>query len=80
MAATTRWWPRTSRRTTTRWPRAGSRPRPTRAPRYEQPQAIAEAPASREALEAKATEIGIKFDGRTSDKKLRDLIAATLEA
>lgn len=35
---------------------------------------------TRAELEQKATELGIKFDGRTSDKKLRDLIAATLEA
>jgi hypothetical protein len=48
---------------------------------HEQPPATpVEAPASREALEAQATDLGIKFDGRTSDKKLRDLIAATLEA
>ena len=38
-----------------------------------------EAPPTREELEAKATELLIKFDGRTSDKKLRDLIAADLE-
>ncbi len=30
-------------------------------------------------LEAQATELGLKFDGRTSDKKLRDLIAASRE-
>lgn len=30
---------------------------------------------TREDLEAKATELGIKFDGRTSDKKLSALIA-----
>src|SRR5262245_51663474 len=35
-------------------------------------------PPTREELEMKATELQIKFDGRTSDKKLRDLIAATL--
>jgi hypothetical protein len=34
---------------------------------------------TRAELEQKATELGLKFDGRTSDKKLRDLIAATLE-
>lgn len=34
---------------------------------------------TRAELEQKATELGIKFDGRTSDKKLSDLIAATLE-
>jgi hypothetical protein len=36
------------------------------------------APATREELEQKAAELGIKFDGRTGDKKLADLIAATL--
>lgn len=34
------------------------------------------APPTREELEAKAIELGIKFDGRTGDKKLSDLIAA----
>jgi hypothetical protein len=37
------------------------------------------APATREELERKANELQIKFDGRTSDKKLADLIAATIE-
>jgi len=32
------------------------------------------APATRAELEAKATELGLKFDGRTSDRKLSDLI------
>lgn len=46
----------------------------------EAPKATAEdAPPTRAELEQKATELGLKFDGRTSDKKLRDLIAATLE-
>lgn len=36
-------------------------------------------PPTRAELEAKATELEIKFDGRTSDKKLRDQIAAALE-
>ena len=35
---------------------------------------------TREELEAKATELGIKFDGRTSDTKLGSLIAKALEA
>ena len=39
-----------------------------------------DAPATREELEAKAKELEIKFDGRTSDKKLGDLIAAALVA
>lgn len=34
---------------------------------------------TRAELEAKATELGIKFDGRTGDKKLGDQIAAALE-
>lgn len=34
---------------------------------------------TRAELEAKATELGIKFDGRTSDKKLGDQISAALE-
>lgn len=37
------------------------------------------APPTREELEQKATELGLKFDGRTSDRKLRDMIAAALE-
>jgi hypothetical protein len=36
-------------------------------------------PPTRDEIERKATELGIKFDGRTSDKKLRYMIAATLE-
>jgi uncharacterized protein YunC (DUF1805 family) len=36
-------------------------------------------PATRAELEQKANELGIKFNDKTSDKKLRDLIAATLE-
>jgi len=38
-----------------------------------------DAPPTRAELEQKAAELGLKFDGRTSDRKLRDLIAATLE-
>lgn len=33
---------------------------------------------TREELEAKATELGIKFDGRTGDKKLNQLIESKL--
>jgi hypothetical protein len=36
-------------------------------------------PPTRAELEAKATELGIKFDGRSSNKKLGDQIAAALE-
>lgn len=39
-----------------------------------------DAPPTRPELEAKALELGIRFDGRTSDKKLGALIAASLEA
>lgn len=35
---------------------------------------------TREELEAKATELKIKFDGRTSDKKLGQLIESKLSA
>lgn len=38
------------------------------------------APPTREELETKATELGIKFDGRTSDAKLGSLIAKAMEA
>ena len=37
-------------------------------------QAQDDAPPTRTELEAKATELGIKFDGRTKDKKLGQLI------
>lgn len=37
-----------------------------------------DAPATREELEAKATELGIKFDGRTTDRKLAEAISKAL--
>lgn len=37
-----------------------------------------DAPPSRAELEAKATELGVAFTGKTSDKKLSDAIAAKL--
>lgn len=37
-----------------------------------------DAPPTREELETKARELGIKFDGRTSDKKLAALIKEKL--
>lgn len=37
------------------------------------------APPTRQELEEKATELGIKFDGRFSDKKIAQLIEATLQ-
>lgn len=44
-------------------------------------QAVVDANAqpTRAELEQKATELGLPFDGRTSDRKLRDLIAAAIE-
>jgi len=39
-----------------------------------------DAPPTRAELEAKATELGIKFDGRTKDKKLGQLIQDQLSA
>ena len=38
------------------------------------------APPTRAELEQKAAELGLKVDGRWSDKKLSDTIAAALEA
>lgn len=40
---------------------------------------ISDAPPTREELEAKATELGLKFDGRTSDKKLAAAIDEALK-
>ena len=40
----------------------------------------AEAPPTRDELEQKAAELGIKFDGRWGDKRLADAIAAKLGA
>jgi uncharacterized secreted protein with C-terminal beta-propeller domain len=37
-----------------------------------------EAPPTRKEMETKARELGIKFDGRTPDKKLSSLIATAL--
>jgi hypothetical protein len=37
------------------------------------------APATREELEQKAVELGIKFDGRTTDKRLGEKISAALK-
>jgi hypothetical protein len=37
-----------------------------------------DAPATRAELEAKAKELGLKFDGRWGDKRLSDAIAAKL--
>jgi hypothetical protein len=48
-------------------------PSPIDAPIIEV-QAQDDGPPTREELEAKATELGIRFDGRTKDKKLGQLI------
>ena len=39
---------------------------------------VEDAPPTREEMTIKARELGIKFDGRTSDKKLGSLIATAL--
>lgn len=39
-----------------------------------------DAPPTRAELEQKAKELGVKFDGRTGDKKLSDAIAEKLKA
>lgn len=39
-----------------------------------------DAPVTRAELEQKARELGLKFDGRTTDKRLGDMIAAKLKA
>lgn len=50
-----------------------STPAPTEAPEIEE--AALNAPPTRAELEQKANELGIKFDGRTTDKKLAAKIA-----
>lgn len=47
--------------------------------RAEIPEPEPDVPPTRAELEQKATELGIKFDGRTGDKKLGELIAAALK-
>ena len=55
-------------------------PEPAPAPEPEQTAAVPDdgAPVTREELEAKATELGIPFNGRTSNKKLTSLIETAL--
>ena len=60
--------------TTTAAVQAGSKPAEV------VPEVPDDAPPTREELEAKAHELGIKFDGRWGDKKLSDAIAAKLAA
>ena len=43
------------------------------------PEPADDAPPTRAELEAKATELGIKWDGRWGDKRLSDAIAAKLK-
>jgi len=43
---------------------------------YKAKDALEDAPPTRAELEQRARQLGIKFDGRTSDKKLADLIEA----
>lgn len=50
---------------------------------HDNPKAVGEVPAddappTRQEMEQKAKELGLKFDGRTSDRKLGDLIAKAL--
>lgn len=44
-----------------------------------EPEPSDDAPVTRAELEAKAKELGLKFDGRTTDKKLGEQIAAKLK-
>ena len=50
------------------------------AARKAQEEADKTAPPTREELEAKAKELGVKFDGRTGDAKLSALIEEKLKA
>ena len=43
-----------------------------------EPSLDVDAPATRQEMETKARELGIKFDGRTPDKKLSSLIASAI--
>jgi hypothetical protein len=40
---------------------------------------ISDAPPTREEMETKAKQLGLKFDGRTSDRKLMTIITEALE-
>lgn len=64
----------------TTWPAARQATLDAQAAVAQAAQAVTDAaPATRAELEQKAKELNIAFDGRTSDKKLGDLIRATLE-
>ena len=56
----------------------GQRKEAPQTPIAAQPDAPDDAPPTRAELEAKANELGIRFDGRTKDKKLGQLIADRL--
>lgn len=49
-------------------------------PKPDAEQPTPDAPPTRAELEQKATELGVKFDGRVSDKTLAERIAAALKA
>lgn len=51
-----------------------------KAPAAPSPTPAPNAPPTRAELEQKANELGIKFDGRTGDKKLADAIAEKMKA
>ena len=51
-------------------------PKPKVAP---EPEPANDAAPTRAELEQKSTELGLKFDGRTSDKKLGEMIAEALK-
>ena len=55
------------------------KPAPAFAPEHVAPVVDDNAPPTRAELEAKATELNIPFNGRTSDKKLGKLIQTALE-
>lgn len=62
-------------------PVASTLPEPVSAPVVEavEPEKADDAPPTRDELEEKARELGIKFDGRTSDKLLLKRISEALE-
>lgn len=54
-------------------------PKSKAAPEPE-PEPVNDSAQTRAELEQKATELGLKFDGRTSDKKLGEMISEALKA
>jgi hypothetical protein len=57
---------------------AGEKP-VSQAPEGASPNPFDTDPPTREELETKARELGLKFDGRTGDKKLAAMIAVALD-